>query len=126
MSLADLPRRSPLASHIHVVHEAGKSKLRMEAKDGLASTSVRMKVDGEEMGCLHFVAGKKHVHLTGKMWKACADHVELYDDGRVILTGHVKVVSDKVGVCASLEANRVCLQVKQGKVKKIAGGMFTH
>jgi hypothetical protein len=111
-------------SHISVVHESGKAKLQMR-KDGVCSTAVRMKLATDEAGCLRFAAGKHHVHLTGKMWKASADSVELYDDGRLILTGHVKVASDKAGVCASLKAERVLLRVKHGKVEKIAGGVFS-
>jgi hypothetical protein len=111
-------------SHFSIVHEAGKARLQM-MKDGVCSTSVRMKLETDEVGCLRFAAGSHHVHLAGKLWKASADSVELYDDGRMILAGHVKVVSDKVGVCASLRADRVCLRVKHGKVEKIAGGVFT-
>ncbi len=111
-------------SHISVVHEAGKARLQM-MKDGVCSTSVRMKLETDEVGCLRFAAGNHHVHFAGKKWKASADSVELFDDGRMILTGHVKVVSDKVGACASLKADRVCLRVKHGKVEKIAGGVFS-
>jgi hypothetical protein len=111
-------------SHICVVHESGKAKLQMR-KDGVCSTAVRMKLETDEVGCLRLAAGKHYVHLTGKMWKASADAVEMYDDGRLILTGHVKVVSDKAGVCASLKAQRVCLRVKHGKVEKVNGGVFS-
>jgi hypothetical protein len=111
-------------SHIAVVHESGKSKLQIK-KDGVCSTSVRMKLQTDETGCLHLAAGKHYVHLTGKAWKASAEHIEMYDDGRVILTGHVKVISDKAGVCASLKAGHVCLHVKHGKVAKIGGGVFS-
>jgi hypothetical protein len=111
-------------SHICVVHESGKAKLQLR-KDGVCSTAVRMKLETDEAGCLRFAASKHHVHLTGKMWKASADSVEMYDDGRLILTGHVKVVSDKAGACASLKAQRVCLRVKHGKVEKINGGVFS-
>jgi hypothetical protein len=111
-------------SHIRVVHESGKAKLQMQ-KDGVSSTAVRLKYHTDEAGSLRFAAGEKHIHLSGKMWKATADHVELYDDGRVILIGHVKVISDKVGVCASLKADRVALRVKHGKVEKISGGVFS-
>jgi hypothetical protein len=96
----------------------------MKTTDGTRSSSIRMKVGMEQVGCLCFAAGQKYVHVTGKMWKACAEHVEVYNDGRVILTGHVKVSSDTAGVCSSLKAERVCLQVKHGKVKKVAGDVF--
>jgi hypothetical protein len=111
-------------ARISVVHEEGKAKLQM-MKDGVSSTAVRMTLETDEIGNLRFAAGQQHVHLSGKMWKAVADHVEMYDDGKVILTGHVKIVSDKVGVCSSLKADHVCLRIKHGRVEKIAGGLFT-
>jgi hypothetical protein len=113
-------------SYIRVVHESGKAKLKMKSTDGTTSTAVRMKVETSEVGSLRFAAGKKHVHVSGKMWKASADHVEMYDDGVVILTGHVKVVSGKVGVCSSLTADRACLDVRFGKIESIDGAMFSN
>jgi hypothetical protein len=123
----DAPRAYPVhhSSHLRIVHESGKARVQIKSKDGLCSTSARIKVSTDSVGCLHFAAGAKHVHVSGTMWKAQADHVELFDDGRMVLSGHVKVVSDKVGVCASLKAEHVCLRVKHGKVEKISGGMFS-
>jgi hypothetical protein len=112
-------------SNISIVHESGKAKLQV-MKDGVCCTASRMKFGTEEAGCLRLAAGKQYVHLTGKAWKASADHVEMYDDGRLVLTGHVKVVSDKVGVCSSLKGQRVCLRVKNGKVEKISGSVFSR
>jgi hypothetical protein len=124
----DGPRAYPIhaSSHLRVVHEMGKSRVQMKAKDGTCSTSVRMKVQTGPAGSLQFAAGKKHVHVCGKMWKAQADRVEVFDDGRIVLCGHVKVVSDKVGVCASIKAEHVCLRVKHGKVEKISGDVFSQ
>lgn len=127
LGFIDVPREAPRGhgSLIRVVHESGKSKLKMKTTDGMSSSAVRMKVETGEVGCLHFAAGKKHVHVSGKMWKACADHVEMYEDGSIILTGHVKVVSGKIGVCSSLKADHACLEVRHGKIENIDGGMFS-
>jgi hypothetical protein len=111
-------------SHVVVVHESGRSKLAM-SKDDECSRFVRMTMATPEAGILQLAAGHKYVHVSGMMWKACADDVELCPDGRIILTGHVKVVSDKAGVSSSLKANHVCLRVHDGKIKKVDGGMFS-
>jgi hypothetical protein len=123
-----LPRPGPETdhpSHVCVVRESGKSRLAM-AKDDCCSLSVRMSLEAPQIGVLQFAAGAKYVHVSGRMWKASADEVDMYPDGRVILTGHVKIVSDKAGVATALKANHVCLHVKDGKVKKVDGGMFSN
>jgi hypothetical protein len=122
VGLPPFPTAAP-GSHVRVVHEAGKARLKMQTVDGTVSTAAHLKVQTNEVGCLHLAAGKQHVHVSGKLWKASADHVEMYPDGRVVLTGHVKVVSAQVGVCSSLKGDRVCLGVKHGKVETVMGGM---
>lgn len=103
---------------VGLVRCCNKSTLAMKS-DGLSTTSVRMTIDKGEVGPLTVSAGKKYVHVSGKKWKAQAEQVEICADGRVILSGHVKLLSDKIGVCASVKAEKLCVQVKQGKFQAI-------
>ena len=36
-----------------------------------------------------------------------------------MLAGHVKLTADKLGVCAAVKAERLCVEVKAGKFEKI-------
>jgi hypothetical protein len=91
----------------------GKHWLEMKCADGTTTSCVREEVTTKDMGKLRFAAGQKYVHVSGRMWKAHADRVEMAGDGSIVLCGHVKVLSDKVGACASLKADCVTVQLKK-------------
>src|SRR5262249_44318037 len=95
-----------------------KTTLAMQC-EGTSTRSVRMTIDKGQCGELTVAAGKKYVHVHGKKWKAFADKVEIQADGRVLLSGHVKLLSEKLGVCASVKAVKLCVQVKDGAFEKI-------
>ncbi len=105
-------------TQVRLVRRCGKPRLEMKA-DGGSTTCVRMTIERGQAGTLVLAAGKKHVHVKGKMWKACADEVEIHGDGRVTLRGTVKLLSDKIGVCASVKADKLSIQVKQGRLDRI-------
>lgn len=103
---------------VKLVYEAGKSRLCVKS-EGMTTECLRMKLETGAAGAVRLSAGKNHVHLVGNKWKAEADCIELGDDGRIVLAGHVKLTSDKLGVCAVVTADRVCVEVKGGKFEKI-------
>jgi hypothetical protein len=105
-------------TQVRLLHGCGKSRLHMKA-DGCSTTCVRMVLERGEAGALKVAAGKKFVHVAGKQWKAHADQVEVCADGRVILSGHVKLISDRIGVCASVKAEKLCVQVRHGCLDRI-------
>jgi hypothetical protein len=102
------------SAHVKLVRCCHKSLVAMKSDD-VCMTGVRMTIDKGACGSLTVVAGKKHVHIKGKKWKAQADSVEILADGHIVLCGHVKLISDKIGVCASVKAEKLCVQVKDGK-----------
>jgi hypothetical protein len=106
------------ATHVQLRSCCGKSRLEMKG-DGCSTTCVRLAVSRGQTGTLSMAAGKKHVHVKGTKWKACADQIDIYPDGRVVLSGHVKLMSDKIGVCASVKAEKLCVQVKHGCLDRI-------
>lgn len=114
------PARKAPCAHVCLVHAAGKARLCVKSNESTAEC-VRMKLEAGEAGALRLSAGKNHVHVTGAKWKAQADRVDLGHDGHVVLTGHVKLVADSLGVCASVRAERLCVVVKGGKFEKIDG-----
>jgi hypothetical protein len=87
--------------------------------DGVSATCVRMVLKTDECGEMKFAAGKRQVHVGGRQWKACANKVELVGN-RLVLTGKVKVISDKVGACSALRAGRVTLELHGGRIEKVA------
>jgi hypothetical protein len=105
-------------AQVRLLHGCGKSRLQIMSDDG-STTGVRMVVERGQAGMLSMAAGKKFVHVMGKKWKAHADQVEVCPDGRVILTGHVKLVTDKIGVCATVKAEKLCVQVRHGCLDRI-------
>jgi hypothetical protein len=106
------------AAHVELVRCCHKCTLAVKC-EGVCAKSVRMTLDKGECGPLTVAAGKKYVHVHGKKWTASADEVEILGDGRVLLKGHVKLLSDTVGVCASVRADQLCVKVKNGSFEKI-------
>jgi hypothetical protein len=106
---------------VELCKACGKNRLHVQAKDGTTSKGVRMTVECPSIGALHLAAGKKYVHISGKEWKASADHVQWHDDGRIVLTGNVKLSCDHIGCCATVKAEKLCVQVRGGKFEKIVG-----
>jgi hypothetical protein len=105
-------------SHIHLVHEGEKARLKIET-EGFCGTCVRMCLDAGDGEKVSVAAGKKRIHVSGKHWKAHADKIEMCEDGKVVLTGHVKMIGDKVGVCTSIKAKQLTVKVKTGKCEKM-------
>jgi hypothetical protein len=117
------PTLVPVAYPVHrasvrLVYESGKPRLSVKS-EGMTTECLRMKLEAGAAGAVRLSAGKNRVHLAGTKWKAEAERIELGDDGRIVLTGHVKLMSDKLGVCAVIKADRVCVEVKAGKFEKI-------
>ena len=112
---------APTPAHratVKVVYESGKARLCVQS-EGMTTECLRMKLEAGAAGAVRLSAGKNHVHIVGTKWKAQADRIELGNDGRIVLTGHVKLLSDKLGVCAAIKADQVCVQIKAGKFEKI-------
>lgn len=105
------PRRH--SSHFSLVHEDGAARLKMHG-DGMASTCTRMTVETPEAGKLRVAAGTKRIHVTGQDWKAQADRVEVRGDGHVVLTGHVRLTSEQIGVGAAVKAEAVTVKLRHG------------
>ena len=103
---------------VKLVYESGKARLSVKSA-GMTSECLRMKLETGAAGAVRLSAGKNHVHIVGTKWKAEADRVEFGDDGRIVLVGHVKLMSEKLGVCAAVKADRLCVQVMAGKFEKI-------
>jgi hypothetical protein len=92
----------------------------MKGTDGTCICCIRKEFTTKALGTLHLAAGKKYVHISGRMWKATADRVEMVG-GKLVLCGHVKVLSDKVGICAALKADHVTVGLKKdGRVECIS------
>lgn len=107
------------STHVTVVKGSGKSRLCLKSSSDVSSKVVRLETDAYGTGPITLAAGKRYVHLKGNMWKASADSVELKGNGVVVLTGHVKLCSDKVGPCAAVRAEQVCVDVHGGKIVKM-------
>ena len=105
-------------SSVKLVYESGKPRLCVKS-EGTTTECLRMKLESGATGAVRLAAGKNRVHLVGNKWKAEADRIEVGDDGRIVLAGHVKLTSDKLGVCAAVKAERLCVEVKAGKFEKI-------
>jgi hypothetical protein len=108
-----MPAKIVRTSHIRLVHEDGKSRLQCKGEDCSLSV-VRLTREAPAIGKLTIAAGKKYIHLTGKEWKACADAVEIRDDGRIVLRGHVRLTSEKAGARAKVQADELCVQLRRG------------
>lgn len=113
-----IPPKPAHRASVKLVYESGKARLRLES-EGTSMECLRMKLEAGAAGAVRLSAGKNHVHIAGMKWNAQADSIELGDDGRIVLAGHVKLMSDKLGVCAAIKADRLCVQVKAGKFEKI-------
>jgi hypothetical protein len=105
-------------THLHLVKESGKSRIEFKNEDG-STICARMTMDKGMTGKLVVAAGKKHIHLHGQKWQAWADEVTISPDGRIEMSGHVKLLCDKIGVCASVKAEKLCVQFKHGSFEKI-------
>lgn len=112
-----LPRGKPI-QHVRLIREDGKSRLRMFAADA-CTVCVRMTREAAPTGRITLAAGKKSIHVTGANWKALADEVDLEPDGRILLRGHVKLTCERLGASASVKAEELCVQVRQGKFERI-------
>src|SRR5262249_8138333 len=106
----------PSASPVIVrIEKGGKSRLQMNM-DGLCATFVQHEVKVGSKS-VRVTAGKKQVIVHGKAWKATADQVQIVPGKETaILSGHVKLLSDKVGVCSSARAERMCVSLEDGHV----------
>ena len=70
-------------------------------------------------GKLCLSAGKSCLLVKGVDWKAYADQIDVREDGRVVLRGNVRMMCDKLGVCASVRAEELNVEVKNGKFEKL-------
>jgi hypothetical protein len=112
------PVEPPGTSRFRIVKENGKSRLEMKGADGNRATCVRLALKTRSASSLRLCAGKKQVHVYGRSWKAAADKVETSPDGAlVLLSGHVKLASNKAGSDAKVKAERVCVQLRDGHVE---------
>jgi hypothetical protein len=69
---------------------------------------------------IRVAAGTKQVHVSGLLWKASADEVQILDGGkRVALTGHVKLTSEKASCKARLAGEDVEVVLKDGQIEQI-------
>jgi hypothetical protein len=109
-----------LTSKIHIIREGGRARLELEDSEGACATCVRM---GFKVGTnrkIHVAAGTKQVHVSGAQWKAYADEVQILDGGkRVVLSGHVKMTSEKPGCRAKMEGEDVEIILKDGSLEQI-------
>jgi hypothetical protein len=102
-----------------IVRAGGKSRLQKKDGDGTCATCVRMALHSPDAGKLEFAAGKQRVHVAGCQWKASADKVEMGPEGKLLLTGHVRLTCDKVGACAKVLAESVCVRLRDGRVEMV-------
>jgi hypothetical protein len=114
--VARVPAEKP-GSDMCIVQTGCKSRVQMTSPDGTCTCCARMTMKTSEAGAVMVAAGKKQVHLSGAVWKACADAVHMTPAGHVVLTGHVRLTCEKAGVCAKLKAERVEMDLRHGHVK---------
>lgn len=107
-------------SRLSIVRDKEKSRVRISSPES-SITCVRMTMEGGEAGKLIVTAGKKRVHVKGKEWKAEAERIDIRSDGMIVLRGQVKLLSDKIGVCASVKADELHVKVKHGEFDRIIG-----
>ncbi len=122
MHLIALPATSAVAkssAEFLLVKHEGKSRVEMKSGDGRCVRVLRMEMQAPGAGPFKLCAGKKQLHVSGRQWKATADSACMGADGKLVLTGHVKLVSANVGVCASVKAERVCVQLRDGRVEMV-------
>jgi hypothetical protein len=109
-----------LTSKIHIVREGGRSRLELEDSDGCCATCVRMGYKVGPNSKVTVAAGAKQVHVSGLLWKASADEVQILDGGkRVALSGHVKMTSEKASCRARLAGEDVEIVLKEGQIEQI-------
>ena len=87
--------------------------------DGCCAACQRRTVECKTAGKLTLSAGKTSLLVKGADWKAFAEQIDIRDDGRVVLRGNVRMMCDKLGVCASVKAEELNVEVKQGKFEKL-------
>lgn len=116
--IVNVPALGNRSSHACIVREDGASRVQMKT-DGLSATFLRTTVEAGEVGKLRLAAGSKHVHVSGQGWKAQAERVEVRHGGQVVLCGNVKLESEHLGVAASLRAESLTVQLRQGRFEKV-------
>ncbi len=101
-----------------LIRDGDKSRLQMS--NGTSSCmAMRLTLNSGEAGSLTFAVGKTRIHLIGKEWRAQADTITLREDGTLTLKGHAKLTSEKLGPGASVQAEELSIQVKQGQFERI-------
>jgi hypothetical protein len=115
-----VPAPMPLRMHktAYLVKENGKSRVELRGA-ATSSKATRMTCEEGVCGKLHLSAGKKFVHVSGEKWKAQADKVELTIDGRVLLSGHVRLTCDKFGEGSTVKGDKVGLRVQYGRLVEL-------
>ena len=113
------PTETPVRrASVKLVYASGKPCLSIQS-EGMTTECARMKLETSAAGSIRLAAGKNRVHVSGSNWKAQADRIELGDDGRIVLAGHVKLTAENLGTDAAVTAERLCVEVKAGKFEKI-------
>lgn len=87
--------------------------------EGMTCQCVKTKLNSGEAGNLRLSAGKNLVLISGAQWKAQAERIEIGEDGKMVLHGHVKLSSDRLGAGASVKADRIYVQVRGGKFDRV-------
>jgi hypothetical protein len=115
-----VPSFTPVGYHaaapgktVRLVKEDGRPKVQVHGPMGV-TRAVRMTTEDGPCGKLSLSAGERYVHVSGHDWKAQAGHVEVTPDGRVVLSGNVKLTCSKLGDGVSVSGSRVCIVVKGG------------
>jgi hypothetical protein len=102
-----------------LVDHKDKGVMGCKVDDVGVATFHRTKTECGATGTLTLSAGKTGLHVKGVDWKASADKIDVREDGRVVLHGNVRLMCDKLGVCASVKAEELSVAVKKGKFEKL-------
>jgi hypothetical protein len=103
---------------VRFTFEEGMSAFVHRGADGTVVAFKRKTIETAAMGKLSMSAGKACLHVKGSDWKAYAEQIDIREDGCVVLRGNVRLMCDKLGVCASVKAEELCVEVKKGKFDK--------
>lgn len=103
---------------LYFVSDKDKGWMEHRGEDGSISRVQRRTWEIGAMAKLSMSAGKTCLHVKGCDWKAYAEQIDIREDGRLTLRGNVRLMCDKLGVCASVKAEELCVEVKKGKFDK--------
>ena len=95
-----------------------KGAMGLCVEDGCCATFKKRTFETAAMGKVSLSVSKTGMHAKGADWKAYAHEIIVREDGRVTLRGDVRLVCDKLGVCATVKAEELCVEVKKGKFEK--------